>query len=124
MFVTAMAGNPLAVKLAADQGVTISWTDWAMATLVPGLVCLALVPVLLLWIARPQLRATPDATALAQRELAALTQYGIGSGPVMFGAGYVTHAEWWKAGFIMSVFYLVVWTTIGPLWRLAIGVIH
>ena len=34
MFVTAMAGNPLAVKLAADQGVKISWTDWAIATLV------------------------------------------------------------------------------------------
>jgi divalent anion:Na+ symporter, DASS family len=279
MFVTAMAGNPLAVKLAADQGVTISWTDWAVAALVPGLLCLALIPVLLMWIVRPQVRETPDATALAQRELDAmgpvsaneikmalifvgllvlwifgddldvgaslaaaigvslmfllrvltwqdalgetsawdtmiwigllimlagklnqygmvswfgkefsshlqgmpglaifmlvaaiylyihyffasatahvsalfplslalligggvppfpaaiglgvlssingcLTQYGIGSGPVMFGAGYVTQAEWWKAGFIMSVVYLVIWTTIGPLWWLALG---
>ena len=69
MFVTAMAGNPLAVKLAADQGVKISWTDWAIATLVPGLLCLALIPVVLLWIVRPQVRQTPDATALAQREL-------------------------------------------------------
>lgn len=49
MFVTAMAGNPLAVKLAADQGVNISWTDWAIAASVPGLLCLVLVPVLLLW---------------------------------------------------------------------------
>jgi DASS family divalent anion:Na+ symporter len=279
MFVTAMAGNPLAVKLAADQGVTISWTDWAIATLVPGLLCLALVPLLLLWVTRPQVRETPDATALAQRELDAmgpispneikmalifvgllvlwvfgedidigaslaaaigvslmfllrvltwqdaleeksawdtmiwigilimlagklnqygmvswfgkefsthlqgmpglavyilvasiylyvhyffasatahisalfplslalligggvpafpaaiglgvlsnlngcLTQYGIGSGPVMFGAGYVTQAEWWKAGFIMSVLYLGIWTTVGPLWWLALG---
>ena len=39
----------------------------------------------------------------------------------MFGAGYVKQAEWWKAGFIMSVVYLVVWTTIGPLWWLALG---
>jgi len=279
MFVTAMAGNPLVVKLAADQGVTISWTDWAIAALVPGLICLALIPLVMLWIARPQIRATPDATALAQRELDAmgpisaseikmalifvgllllwvfgeqfevgaslaaalgvslmfllkvltwqdaleeksawdtmvwigllimlagklnqygmvtwfgkefsahlqgmpglatfmlvaaiylyvhyffasatahigalfplslalligggvpafpaaiglgvlsningcLTQYGIGSGPVMFGAGYLTQGEWWRAGFIMSVIYLVVWTTIGPLWWLAIG---
>ncbi|RZL86595.1 MAG: DASS family sodium-coupled anion symporter [Variovorax sp.] len=279
MFVTAMAGNPLAVKLAADQGVTISWTDWAIAALVPGLLCLALIPMVLMWIARPQIRETPDATALAQRELDAmgpvssneikmalifvgllllwvfgeevdvgaslaaaigvslmflsgvltwqdaleeksawdtmiwigllvmlagklnqygmvswfgkefsahlqgmpglavfmlvasiylyvhyffasatahisalfplslalligagvpafpaaiglgvlssingcLTQYGIGSGPLMFGAGYVTQAEWWKAGFIMSVIYLVIWTTIGPLWWLALG---
>jgi len=52
-----------------------------------------------------------------------LTQYGIGSGPVMFGAGYVTQGEWWKAGFIMSVVYLVIWTTVGPLWWLALGLI-
>ena len=279
MFVTAMAGNPLSVKLAADQGVTISWTGWAIATLVPGLLCLALIPIVLLWIAPPQIRETPDATALAQRELdrmgpvspkeatmaaifvgllllwifgeaidvgaslaaaigvslmfilgvltwqdaleeksawdtmiwigllimlaaklnqygmvswfgkefsaylqgmpglamfmlvaavylyvhyffasatahisalfplglalligggvpafpaaiglavlsninGCLTQYGIGSGPVMFGAGYVTQSEWWRAGFIMSVIYLVIWTTVGPLWWLALG---
>jgi len=279
MFVTAMAGNPLTVKLAADQGVVISWTDWAIAALVPGLLCLALVPMLLLWIVRPEIRETPGATALAQRELEAmgpispneikmalifvgllllwifgeqfdlgaslaaaigvslmfvlgvltwqdaleeksawdtmiwigilimlagklnqygmvswfgkefsahlqgmrgivvfmlvaaiyfyihyffasatahvsallplslalmigagvpafpaaiglgvlsnlngcLTQYGIGSGPVMFGAGYVTQSEWWKAGFLMSVVYLVVWTTVGPLWWMALG---
>jgi DASS family divalent anion:Na+ symporter len=279
MFVTAMAGNPLVVKLAADQGVTITWTSWAIAALVPGLLCLALIPVVMLWIVRPQVRETPDATALAQRELdtmgpvsageikmglifvgllllwifgeaigvgaslaaaigvslmlllgvlswqdaldeksawdtmiwigllimlaaklnqygmvswfgkefsgylqgmptlaifmlvaaiylyvhyffasatahisalfplslalligggvpafpaaiglgvlsninGCLTQYGIGSGPVMFGAGYVTQAEWWRAGFIMSLIYLVIWTTIGPLWWLALG---
>ena len=69
MFVTAMAGNPLTVKLAADQGVVITWTSWAIATLVPGLLCLALVPVLLLWITRPEIRETPDAITLAQREL-------------------------------------------------------
>ena len=278
MFVTAMAGNPLVVKLAADQGVNISWMDWAIAALVPGLVCLALIPLALLRIARPKVRETPDATALAQRELetmgpisskeivmgliflgllvlwifgenfeigaslaaamgvslmfvtrvltwqdaleeksawdtmiwigllimlagklnqygmvswfgaefsghlkglpgivifilvaavyfyihyffasatahisalfplslalligggvpalpaaiglgalssinGCLTQYGIGSGPVMFGAGYVTQAEWWKAGLIMSVIYLFVWVIIGPLWWLTI----
>jgi DASS family divalent anion:Na+ symporter len=279
MFVTAMAGNPLAVKLAADQGVKIGWTDWALATLVPGLLCLALIPIVLLWIARPAVRETPDATALAQRELdtmgpisrdeivtalifvgllvlwmfgesfdieaslaaaigvslmflarvltwedalaeksawdtmiwigllimlagklneygmvkwfgqefsvhlqglprlaiyvlvaaiyfyvhyffasatahisalfplslalligggvppfagavalgalssinGCLTQYGIGSGPVMFGAGYVTQPEWWRAGFLMSLVYLVVWLFIGPLWWMLLG---
>src|ERR1700752_4919109 len=47
MFITAMAGNPLAVKLAADQGVTISWLDWAIAALVPGIICLAIIPLAL-----------------------------------------------------------------------------
>ena len=54
------------------QGVKISWTDWALASLVPGLICLALIPILLLWIAPPEVRQTPDATALAQRELDAM----------------------------------------------------
>jgi divalent anion:Na+ symporter, DASS family len=279
MFITAMAGNPLAVKLAADQGVTISWLDWAVAASVPGLVCLAVIPMALLWIVRPQIRQTPDATALAQRELEAmgsisakemimaaifvallvlwifgedlkigatlaaalgvsllfifgvltwqdalnekaawdtmiwigllimlasklneygmvswfgeefgahlegfhrlavymmvaaiycyvhyffasatahisalfplslalmiaadipaftgavalgvlsnvngcLTQYGIGSGPVMYGAGYVTQGEWWKAGFLMSLIYMIVWLVIGPLWWQLLG---
>jgi len=50
-----------------------------------------------------------------------LTQYAIGSGPVMFGAGYVTQAEWWKVGFIMSIVYLAIWLFIGPLWWMALG---
>jgi len=50
-----------------------------------------------------------------------LTQYAIGSGPVMFGAGYVTQGEWWRVGFIMSVIYLAIWLVIGPLWRLLLG---
>jgi len=279
MFITAMAGNPLAVKLAADQGVVISWLDWTLAALVPGLLCLVLIPLVLLWLAPPLVKATPAATALAQRELdkmgpistsekimaatfvgllvlwvfgdqikvsatlaaaigvsimfitrvmtwqdalnekaawdtmiwigllimlasklneygmvawfgkefgahlegysrymvfvlvaliyfyihyffasatahisalyplslalmiaagvpafasaialgvlsnvyGCLTQYGIGSGPVMYGAGYVTQGEWWKVGFIMSVIYLAVWLVIGPLWWMALG---
>jgi divalent anion:Na+ symporter, DASS family len=279
MFITAMAGNPLSVKLAADQGVTISWTAWALAASVPGLLCLIVIPLALLWLVPPQIVQTPDAPALAQRELTAmgpmspqeltmaaifvgllvlwvfgdqlkisatlaaalgvslmlvsrvltwqdalnerpawdtmiwigllimlagklneygmvawfgkefgahlegrrllvvyilvatiyfyshyffasatahisalfplslalliaagvppfagaialgslsnvfgcLTQYAIGSGPVMFGAGYVTQAEWWRVGFIMSVIYLAIWLIIGPLWWMVLG---
>ena len=39
----------------------------------------------------------------------------------MFGAGYVTQAEWWKIGFIMSVIYLAIWLFIGPLWWTLLG---
>lgn len=47
MFITAMAANPLAVNLAASAGVNISWGTWALAGLVPGLVCLTMVPLIL-----------------------------------------------------------------------------
>jgi DASS family divalent anion:Na+ symporter len=279
MFITAMAGNPLAVKLAADQGVTISWMDWALAAFGPGILCLIAIPLVLLRLAPPEIVETPNAPALAQRELAAtgpmssqelimavifvgllvlwvfgdqikigatlaaaiglslmfltrvltwqdaleekaawdtmiwiallimlasklneyglvswfgkefgahleghrlivvyalvavvyfyshylfasatahisalyplslalliaagappfasaialgalssiygcLTQYAIGSGPVMFGAGYVTQGEWWRIGFVMSVIYLAIWLLIGPLWWMLLG---
>jgi DASS family divalent anion:Na+ symporter len=279
MFITAMAGNPLAVKLAADQGVTISWMDWTLAAFGPGILCLMVIPLVLLRLAPPEIVETPNAPALAQRELAAigpmssqelimaaifagllvlwvfgdqlkigatlaaaiglslmfltrvltwqdaldekaawdtmiwiallimlasklneyglvswfgkefgahlegyrlivvyavvavvyfyshylfasatahisalyplslalliaagappfasaialgalssiygcLTQYAIGSGPVMFGAGYVTQGEWWRIGFVMSVIYLAIWLLIGPLWWMLLG---
>ncbi|WP_233884862.1 DASS family sodium-coupled anion symporter [Paraburkholderia flagellata] len=279
MFITAMAGNPLAVKLAADQGAKISWLDWAIAASVPGLLCLAIIPIALLWIAKPQIRSTPDATALAQRELSAMgpisfkeiimavifvgllvlwifgeslgvnatlaaalgvslllvtdvltwqdalneksawdtmiwigllimlasklneygmvswfghefgphlqgmpklavfvlvaaiytyihyffasatahvsallplclallvaagippfvaaialgslssvngamTQYGIGSAPVMYGSGYVSQGQWWKSGFLMSLIYMAIWLVVGPLWWKLLG---
>ena len=62
--------------------------------------------------------ALPSALALGflSNLCGCLTQYAIGSGPVMFGAGYVNQGEWWRVGFIMSVIYLVVFLTIGPLW--------
>lgn len=47
MFITAMAANPLAVNLAAAEGINISWGLWAMAGLVPGLICLTTVPLIL-----------------------------------------------------------------------------
>lgn len=282
MFITAMAGNPLSVKLAADQGVAISWMGWAVAAFVPGVVCLALIPIALLLLLPPEVKQTPDAVALAKRELVAigpissneiimsvifiglivmwmfgdqigigatqaaaigvslmlltgvltwkdaleeksawdtmiwigllivlaaklneygmiawigktlgvylegyhrfvvgvlvvaiyfyshylfasatahisalfpvsltlligaglapfpaamllaimsnlygcLTQYAIGSGPVMFGAGYVTQGEWWRTGFFMSLIYLAIWFTIGPLWWAVLGLTH
>ncbi len=279
MFVTAMAGNPIAVELAAAQGVSISWLDWTMGALLPGLLCLLVVPVAMLVLVRPEITRTPNAAELAREELAAmgsfsraeaamavifvglialwvfggaigigasqaaalgvvvmllfgvltwddalgekaawdtmvwigllivlasklneyglvawfgetvglylggftpmiafaivsaiylyvhyffasaaahisalfpvslgllvaagfpalpaaitlgalsnvmgcLTQYGIGSAPVMFGPGYVSQAEWWKAGFVMCLVYLGIWLTVGPIWWSVLG---
>lgn len=69
MFVTAMAGNPLAVKLAGDQGVELTWLGWATAAFVPGIICLALIPVVLMILNRPDVKETPDAAELAHNQL-------------------------------------------------------
>ena len=279
MFITAMAGNPLAVELAGDQGVEITWLGWAIAAFVPGVACLIVIPIILMFVLKPEIKETPDAANLAQEKLdemgpmstkekimavifvslvglwvlgaeiglsathaaaigvtamllvgvitwkdaleekaawdtmiwigilimlagklnslglvgwfgglmsgylegystmaayvivvtiyfyshyffasatahigalfaismtilitagvdpftaaitlacmsnvfGCLTQYAIGSAPVMFGAGYLTQGEWWKVGFIMSIVYLIIWMTIGPIWWSIIG---
>lgn len=69
MFLTAMAANPLAASLAADQGVNISWTTWAIAALVPGLLSLILIPLLLYKIFPPEIKYTPEAAQMARGEL-------------------------------------------------------
>ena len=44
---------------------------------------------------------------------AAITHYGTGPAPIVFGAGYVTQARWWRIGFIMSLLHLAIWLPIG-----------
>lgn len=69
MFMTAMAANPLAQTLAAAQGVSISWFDWFLAALVPGVISLLLVPLIIYKIYPPEIKATPDAPAWADAQL-------------------------------------------------------
>lgn len=69
MFVTAMAGNPLAVGFAAKEGVAISWGTWALAALVPGLLALVTMPWAMAKIYPPTLRRTPEAPAQARAQL-------------------------------------------------------
>ena len=47
---------------------------------------------------------------------AGLTHYGTTTGPILFGTGYVTRAQWWKVGFITSVAHIVIWLTAGAAW--------
>ncbi len=70
MFLTAMAANPLAVELAGDLGIEITWGGWALAALVPGLVSLTLVPWLIYKLYPPEIKETPAAAQMARDKLA------------------------------------------------------
>ena len=72
MFLTAMAANPLAAQLAADQGVDITWTSWAVAAVVPGLISLSVIPFLLYRLYPPEVKETPQAPRMAREKLAQL----------------------------------------------------
>ncbi|NOG72419.1 DASS family sodium-coupled anion symporter [Roseicella sp. DB1501] len=72
MFVTATAPNPLVVDYVArvtNQQFHLSWTTWALCMLVPGLACLALMPLVLSVLSPPEMRATPHAVEYAAAEL-------------------------------------------------------
>lgn len=52
---------------------------------------------------------------------AGLTNYGTGTAPVYFGTNYVTTAEWWRIGFIVSVVNLIIWGSLGTAWWKVLG---
>jgi DASS family divalent anion:Na+ symporter len=97
MFLTAIAVNPLVAQFAGDQGISITWGTWARAAVVPGLLSLAVVPLLIAWIAPPGALQTPDAPVLARRAIA--------------GLGPMTRSEWTMAAIAGGL--LTAWI-VGP----------
>jgi divalent anion:Na+ symporter, DASS family len=70
MFMTAMAANPLAASLAADAaGINLTWTGWAVAAIVPGIVSLIVVPYFIYKVYPPEIKETPAATQIATEKL-------------------------------------------------------
>lgn len=52
---------------------------------------------------------------------AAITHYGTGPAPIIFGAGYVSQPHWWRVGFVISLVHLAIWLPVGFVWWKAIG---
>jgi DASS family divalent anion:Na+ symporter len=71
MFLTAMVANPLVVQLAAAQGIVVTWTQWLTAAVVPGVVSMAITPLIVYRVVRPE-QLTADARKLARSALGAM----------------------------------------------------
>jgi DASS family divalent anion:Na+ symporter len=71
--------------------------------------------VLLTSVGVPPLLATYSLMCLANLT-AGLTHYGTTTGPVLYSQNYVTFAEWWRAGFFVSLANVTIWLTIGFAW--------
>ncbi|MDO5667959.1 MAG: DASS family sodium-coupled anion symporter [Alcaligenaceae bacterium] len=59
--------------------------------------------------------------AAASSIMMTLTHYATGTSPVIFGSGYTTLGEWWKAGFVMSVVNLIIFLSVGAIWWKVLG---
>lgn len=97
MFLTSMAGNPLIIALARDQGVTITWCSWAIAAIVPGLLSLIVIPVAIFYLVPPTIRKTPHAHEMALEKLKAM--------------GPMKPKEW--IVFVTFIFLIILWIA-GP----------
>lgn len=69
MFLTSMSANPLIADLAMDFGVEITWSKWALAAIVPGMISLLLCPFVVYLFCRPEIKESKDAPALAREKL-------------------------------------------------------
>ena len=75
MFITATAPNPLVVDLiakATGSDVQLSWTTWAVAMFIPGMLCILLMPLVIYLVYPPEIKETPDAKGFAKENLAKL----------------------------------------------------
>jgi len=86
-----------------------------------GALCLPLMT------AAVDLGAPPVATVLAfgvaSNLYGALTHYGCGPAPILYGAGFVTLGEWWFYGFVMGLVNIAVWLTVGVFWWKTLGIL-
>ncbi|WP_125588037.1 anion permease [Companilactobacillus jidongensis] len=69
MFLTAMSGNPLAQAFAKNQNISITWMNWFLAALVPGVISLILIPFIIYKMYPPEIKETPNAREWADSEL-------------------------------------------------------
>ena len=70
LFLTAMVANPLMARLAAEiAGVEIDWLTWSLAALLPGSICLIMMPLVVYCFYPPEIKQTPDAPSIARRQL-------------------------------------------------------
>ena len=69
LWLTAASSNPFAASLAAQHGVKIDFVAWLLAASVPALTAIFLLPYILYRLFPPGVTDTPDAPAIARKEL-------------------------------------------------------
>lgn len=122
MFLTGQASNVLIARFAREvSGVDLSYTRWFVAGIVPGLIALLLVPLILYRLYPPEVKHTPHATELAQRELTRMGAVSRGEGMMLLV--FVVVAGLWITTPWHGINYAVV-ALLGVCFLLATGVLE
>ncbi len=72
LWLTATSGNPIAVSLAEHYGVKINFGSWFLASSIPVLTMIALLPLILYKLFPPDVSKTPDAPKAAREALSTM----------------------------------------------------
>ena len=93
LWLTAMAANPIGAEIAKPYGLHVTFGSWFIAASVPTLAAMALLPLVLYELMRPEVTATPEAPAAARAALKAL-------GPLTrASASWASSSSaWWRSG--------------------------
>jgi DASS family divalent anion:Na+ symporter len=90
LWMTATSSNPIGVQIVQKAGLEIEFGKWLLASSVPSLIAIGLLPVLVAKLFPPGVGKTPEAPAAARRELA--------------GMGTLSRDEWITAAtFVLMV---------------------
>jgi DASS family divalent anion:Na+ symporter len=101
LWLTAMAANPLGAEIARPLGVDISFGSWLVASSVPTLAAIALMPLLLYRLMAPEVTRTPEAPAAARAALAALGPFS--AHEKIVSATFVAMVVLWGAAASLSL---------------------
>jgi DASS family divalent anion:Na+ symporter len=78
MYLTGQVSNPIAAGLALKAfDVSMTWSSWLAASIVPALASFVVIPWFVFRVCPPGIRHTPEAAAMADRELVALGPFTI-----------------------------------------------
>ncbi len=72
LWLTATSGNPIGVQIAEKFGVKIEFGSWILASCVPALTAIAILPLLVSKLFPPRVGKTPEAPLAARAELASM----------------------------------------------------
>lgn len=72
LWMTATSANPIAVQIADKAGLKIDFATWLLASSVPSLIAIGLLPLIVAKIFPPGVGKTPEAPAAARQELASM----------------------------------------------------
>jgi DASS family divalent anion:Na+ symporter len=95
LWLTAMVANPLGAEIARPFGVRISFGSWLLASSVPTLAAMLLLPLFLYRLMPPEVKETPEAPVAARKALAELGPFS--TAEKIVSAVFVAMVALWAA---------------------------